>query len=146
MKNSNLIYKRKKYFSVKKNYLTLCYKSYMIAKVIQMNGLLEQALLYDFYGELLTDHQKEVYEQFVLEDLSLSEIAEAAGISRQGVHDLVKRCNKILEGYEAKLHLVEKFLSVKDKVQQMNELLESEQQSQRIQHVRQIAGEILEEL
>ena len=121
-------------------------KSYMIAKVIQMNGLLEQALLYDFYGELLTDHQKEVYEQFVLEDLSLSEIAESAGISRQGVHDLVKRCNKILEGYEAKLHLVEKFLSVKAKVQQMNELLETESQSKQIQHVRQIAGEILEEL
>ena len=137
--------KRKKLF-VKKKYLTLICKSYMISKVIQMNGLLEQALLYDFYGELLTDHQKEVYEQFVLEDLSLSEIAEAAGISRQGVHDLVKRCNKILEGYEAKLHLVEKFLSVKDKVQQMNELLETEQQNERIQHIRQIAGEILEEL
>ena len=117
----------------------------MIAKVIQMNVLLEQALLYDFYGELLTDHQKEIYEQFVLEDLSLSEIAESAGISRQGVHDLIKRCNKILEGYEAKLHLVEKFLSVKEKVQQMNELLEAESQSERIQHVRQIAGEILEE-
>ena len=111
-----------------------------------MNGLLEQALLYDFYGELLTDHQKEIYEQFVLEDLSLSEIAESAGISRQGVHDLVKRCNKILEGYEAKLHLVDKFLSVKEKVQQMNELLETESQSKQIQHVRQIAEEILEEL
>ena len=111
----------------------------MIAKVIQMNVLLEQALLYDFYGELLTDHQKEIYEQFVLEDLSLSEIAESAGISRQGVHDLVKRCNKILEGYEAKLHLVDKFLSVKEKVQQMNELLETESQSKQIQHVRQIA-------
>ena len=146
MKNSNLIYKRKKYFSVKKKYLTLCHKSYMIAKVIQMNGLLEQALLYDFYGELLTDHQKEVYEQFVLEDLSLSEIAESAGISRQGVHDLVKRCNKILEGYEAKLHLVEKFLSVKEKVKEMNELLELETQSEKIKQVRQIAGEILEEL
>ena len=121
-------------------------KSYMIAKVILMNGLLEQALLYDFYGELLTDHQKEIYEQFVLEDLSLSEIAESAGISRQGVHDLAKRCNKILEGYEEKLHLVEKFLSVKEKVKQMNELLEVESQSKQIQHVRQIAGEILEEL
>ena len=118
----------------------------MIAKVIQMNGLLEQALLYDFYGELLTDHQKEIYEQFVLEDLSLSEIAESAGISRQGVHDLIKRCNKILEGYEAKLHLVEKFLSVKEKVKEMNELLEKEIQSDNIQQVRQIAGEILEEL
>ena len=137
---------KEKSLFVKKKYLTPQSKSYMIAKVIQMNGLLEQALLYDFYGELLTDHQKEVYEQFVLEDLSLSEIAETAGISRQGVHDLVKRCNKILEGYEAKLHLVEKFLSVKDKVKQMNELLATEQENERIQHVRQIAGEILEEL
>ena len=111
-----------------------------------MNGLLEQALLYDFYGELLTDHQKEIYEQFVLEDLSLSEIAESAGISRQGVHDLVKRCNKILEGYEAKLHLVEKFLSVKEKVKEMDSLLKTEEQSEAIKKIRQIAGEILEEL
>ena len=54
-----------------------------------MDELLKQALLYDFYGELLTDHQKEIYEQFILEDLSLGEIARDAGISRQGVHDLV---------------------------------------------------------
>ena len=54
-----------------------------------MNEILKQALLYDFYGELLNEHQKEIYEQFVLEDLSLSEIALGAGISRQGVHDLV---------------------------------------------------------
>ena len=118
----------------------------MMSKVIKVNGLLEQALLYDFYGELLTDHQKEVYEQFVLEDLSLSEIAESAGISRQGVHDLVKRCNKLLEGYEAKLHLVEKFLSVKQKVQEINELLDSESEDEVIQSIRRIAGDILEEL
>ena len=111
-----------------------------------MNELLEQALLYDFYGELLTKHQKEIYEQFVLEDLSLSEIAESAGISRQGVHDLVKRCNKTLEGYEAKLHLVEKFLSVKQKVQEINTLLEAETEDALLQNIRQIAGEILEEL
>lgn len=111
-----------------------------------MNNLLEQALLYDFYGELLTDHQKEIYEQFVLEDLSLSEIAEAAGISRQGVHDLIKRCNKILEGYEAKLHLVERFLSIKEKVEKMNSLLEKESEDELIQNIRTIAGEILEEL
>lgn len=111
-----------------------------------MNELLKQALLYDFYGELLTDHQKEIYEQFVLEDLSLSEIAEGAGISRQGVHDLIKRCNRILEDYEAKLHLVEKFISVKAKVLKMDELLKAESQNEWVQHVRQIAGEILEEL
>lgn len=74
----------------------------MITKVTVMNRILEQALLYDFYGELLTTHQKEVYEQFILDDLSLSEIAESAGISRQGVHDLIRRCQKALEGYEAR--------------------------------------------
>ena len=84
----------------------------MITKVTVMNKILEQALLYDFYGELLTTHQKEVYEQFILDDLSLSEIAESAGISRQGVHDLIRRCQKALEGYENKLLLVERFLSV----------------------------------
>ena len=116
-----------------------------------MNEILEQALLYDFYGELLTSHQKEIYEQFVLEDLSLSEIAEDAGISRQGVHDLIKRCNKTLEGYEAKLHLVEKFLSIKEKVHRMNEPLEKEDvrnsgEDQLIQEIRKISGEIIEEL
>ena len=44
-----------------------------------MNEILKQALLYDFYGELLNEHQKEIYEQFVLEDLSLSEIAQEQG-------------------------------------------------------------------
>ncbi len=63
-----------------------------------MDDFLKQTLLYDFYGELLTSHQKEIYEQSVLEDLSLGEIAQAAGISRQGVHDLVKRCDRTLQG------------------------------------------------
>ncbi|MCI9175086.1 MAG: YlxM family DNA-binding protein [Lachnospiraceae bacterium] len=88
----------------------------MIPKVIEMEKKLTQTYLYDFYGELLTDHQREIYEDFVLNDLSLSEIAQEAGISRQGVHDLVKRCDRILEGYEEKLHLLERFLSTKEKV------------------------------
>lgn len=116
-----------------------------------MDEILKQALLYDFYGELLTGHQKEIYEQFVLEDLSLSEIAEDAGISRQGVHDLIKRCDKTLQGYEAKLHLVEKFLSIKEKLNCINELLEKEhtedvRANQLIQDIKKISGEIIEEL
>ena len=123
----------------------------MIAKVTVMDKILEQALLYDFYGELLTPHQKEIYEQFVLEDLSLSEIAESAGISRQGVHDLVKRCQKALEGYEAKLHLVERFLTVKEKVAQMDRMLEEWEKEKQppeeiIQCIRAISGTIIEEL
>ena len=74
-----------------------------------MEKIVEQGLLYDFYGELLTDHQRHVYEDVVFNDMSLSEIAEEQGISRQGVHDLIKRCDRILAGYEEKLRMVEKF-------------------------------------
>ena len=56
-----------------------------------MEKKLMQTYLYDFYGELLTEHQRSIYEEFVFDDLTLSEIAQEQGISRQGVHDLVKR-------------------------------------------------------
>lgn len=72
-----------------------------------MEKIVERNMLYDFYGELLTPHQQEIYESIIFQDLSLSEVAEIHGISRQGVHDLVRRCDKLLEGYENKLHLVE---------------------------------------
>ena len=116
-----------------------------------MNEILEQALLYDFYGELLTTHQKEVYEQFILDDLSLSEIAESAGISRQGVHDLIRRCQKALEGYEAKLHLVERFLSVKEKVDRIDEILDEWETEKKdiekiVKQIRRISDAIIEEL
>lgn len=87
-----------------------------------MERIVEQALLYDFYGELLTEHQKQIFEDHVLNDLSVSEIAAIRGISRQGVHDMMKRCSRILSGYEEKLHLVEKFLKTKEKVATINRL------------------------
>ena len=123
----------------------------MITKVTVMNRILEQALLYDFYGELLTKHQKEVYEQFILDDLSLSEIAESAGISRQGVHDLIRRCQKSLEGYEEKLHLVERFLSVKEKVGQIDGILDEWEKEKKnpeeiVKRIRRISDAIIEEL
>lgn len=113
-----------------------------------MEKIVEQALLYDFYGELLNEHQKHIYEDFVLNDLSLSEIAEEQGISRQGVHDLVKRCNKTLMGYEKKLHLVDKFLSTKDKINNINELtmqFEKTKQVEIVEQIQRISNEILEE-
>ena len=81
----------------------------------KMDRILEQNLLYDFYGELLTEHQQRVYEDAVYNDMSLSEIAGEQGISRQGVHDLIKRCDRILQDYESKLHLVERFMAAKEK-------------------------------
>ncbi len=113
-----------------------------------MDEILKQTLLYDFYGELLTAHQKEIYEEVVLDDCSLSEVAEAHGISRQGVHDLIKRCQKMLEGYEKKLKLVEKFCSIKEKVEQIEKLTNgvSEEPEKQLLEIKQYAAEILEEL
>ena len=78
-----------------------------------MEEKIEQAYLYDFYGELLNERQRQIYEDYIFNDLSLGEIASEAGISRQGVHDMIKRCTKALEGYEEKLHLIQKFQAAK---------------------------------
>lgn len=87
-----------------------------------MEKIVEQAMLYDFYGELLNEHQKSIFEEYVLDNLSLSEIAEGHGISRQGVHDLIKRADAALNKYESRLHLVSKFLAVKDSVNEINRI------------------------
>ena len=87
-----------------------------------MEKVVEQGILYDFYGELLTGHQRRIYADAVYNDLSLSEIAEENGISRQGAHDLLKRCDRILAGYESKLHLVEKFTHIRRKAEEIERL------------------------
>lgn len=90
-----------------------------------MDKIYEQTMLYDFYGELLTDHQRSVYEDAVYNDMSLGEIAEERGISRQGVHDLIRRCDKILQDYEGKLHLVERFTRAKEVVLEIRRLADT---------------------
>ena len=107
-----------------------------------MEKFVEQALLYDFYGELLTERQQQVYESVVLEDYSLSEVAEDLGISRQGVHDMIKRCNHTLEEYESRLHLVEKFLCIRKQVQKIKELAVGYNAGE----ITEISNKILEEL
>lgn len=102
-----------------------------------MQDIYKSSLLYDFYGELLTDHQKEIYEDYVLNDLSLVEIAEQKGISKQGVHDLIKRCDKILNEYEAKLKLIEKFNNTKNDIEKICEITDDK-------NIKQIAENILE--
>ena len=118
-----------------------------------MDELLEKSLLYDFYGELLTEHQQAVYQSFVFDDMSLAEVAEEQGITRQGVHDLVKRCDKILQGYEEKLHLVSKFVSIKKKVTRIGELTElsdtgfsDDDFKRRLCDINKLTQDILEEL
>ena len=107
-----------------------------------MEKFVEQTLLYDFYGELLTERQQQVYESVVLEDYSLSEVAEDLGISRQGLHDMIKRCNHTLEEYESRLHLVEKFLCIRKQVQKIKELAVGYNAGE----ITEISNKILEEL
>ena len=116
-----------------------------------MEKIVEQALLFDFYGELLTEHQKEIFEDHVLNDLSVSVIAADRGISRQGVHDMMKRCDKILRGYEEKLHLIDKFLKTKEKVAAINRLAkemkdgDEERKNQCIIEIENVSQGILED-
>ena len=114
-----------------------------------MDKIVEQTLLYDFYGELLTEHQRRIYEDVVLNDYSLSEVAQELGISRQGVHDNLKRCSRILEDYEEKLHLVEKFVSIREKIRRIHKLsqeCESLDKEELVSRIESISQEILEEL
>jgi len=75
-----------------------------------MDKIGHEALLFDFYGQLLTDKQIVILDMYLNNDFSLGETAEELGISRQGVHDTVKRSVKALEDYEERLGLVKRFM------------------------------------
>ena len=90
---------------------------------------INQGTLYDFYGRLLTVHQQRIYEDVVFNDFSLSEIAENEGISRQGVSDLIKRCNKALVSYEEKLGLIKKFDETKSYVKEIQRIVKIYQET-----------------
>ena len=112
-----------------------------------MEEKLTQAYLFDFYGEMLNEHQRRIYEDFVFNDLSLGEIAGEEGISRQGVFDLIKRVNKSLSDYENKLHLVDKFLSTKSRVHDILKLSDEyikDQDINKIQSIQKIARDIID--
>ena len=91
-----------------------------------MERLVRTGLLYDFYGGLLTEKQQRVMELYFLENWSLAEIAAIEGVSRQAVHDLLHRSEKTIEGFEAKLGLLERYsqqqailATIRDRLQQV---------------------------
>ena len=90
-----------------------------------MDRIVRLSLLYDFYADLLTDKQKLFYELHYLNDLSLNEIAEEQNISPQAVWDLIKRTEKILNKYEQKLNLIEKFEYQKEKISLISNYIEN---------------------
>ncbi len=115
-----------------------------------MEDILQLTLLYDFYGELLTEKQKQVYEMHYQNDLSLTEIGEELAVSRQAVRDQLKRTEKILRDYEEKLQLISRFQAQKKAVQEMKRIMEEMEQAhpdaamtQAIARMKQIAAAIL---
>ncbi len=119
------------------------------AQIGKLDEIVTLSILYDFYGELLSDHKKQIFEDYVLNDLSLSEIAAEQGISRQGVYDIVKRCTQELKEYEAKLSLASRFQSIKEKLTQMKVIVANATMAQDITNINTIttlADDILKEL
>jgi predicted DNA-binding protein YlxM (UPF0122 family) len=117
-----------------------------------MDKFYEITLLYDFYGELLTEKQKNVIELYYLNDLSLFEIAEEYDITRQAVLDMLKRTEKLLKQYEDKLHLTKLYLERKRKLDEIDldfaalisKSTVSDDDKESIQKLRKAVAEILE--
>jgi predicted DNA-binding protein YlxM (UPF0122 family) len=110
----------------------------VIEKVLKIN------LLYDFYGQMLTEKQRNVIELYYYDDLSLGEISEKLGISRQGVHDILKRSEKTLCYYEEKLSLVSKFAVQRAKLEEACTILDVVESSDQIESVKSLLHEILD--
>lgn len=81
------------------------------------NQTYRMTMLFDFYGEVLTPRQKEFFDLYYNEDLSLAEIAENYGISRQGVRDVIVRAEAIMTDLEDKTGLMKRFLQMQQQVQ-----------------------------
>jgi len=80
------------------------------------NQTYRMTMLFDFYGELLTERQKEFFDLYYNEDLSLSEIAENNGISRQGVRDVIVRAEAAMQEIEDKTGLIRRFMLVRSNI------------------------------
>ncbi|HWQ79768.1 MAG TPA: YlxM family DNA-binding protein [Anaerovoracaceae bacterium] len=114
--------------------------------------MIEISMLYDFYGPLLTAKQRELLKLHHEDNYSLSEIAEEYGISRQGVHDAVKKAEKALHEYESKLGLISRFnateKAVKNADSEIDRLIRENSQnrtlSDRLRHIKAIIDKINE--
>ncbi|MDD4802156.1 MAG: YlxM family DNA-binding protein [Syntrophomonas sp.] len=99
-------------------------------------------LLKDFYGPLLTEKQQNVLNLHYEDDLSFTEIADEMNISRQAVYDTVKKAESLLEQYEQKLGLVQRFRIMDGRINELSSLLEGEVDQQAISQAVEISREL----
>lgn len=103
-------------FVVKLNHFTENQKGALNVK----NQAYRMALLFDFYGDMLTDRQKEFYDLYYNEDLSLAEIAENYNITRQGVRDVIVRAEGILTELEDKTGIIKRFQKMQEQLDEIS--------------------------
>ena len=85
-----------------------------------IDNIARQSLLYDFYGQLLTERQGQIIELYTQENYSLGEISSELEISRQAVHDALRKAQRSLERYEEKLGLVKRFLDTREAIEEID--------------------------
>ena len=106
-----------------------------------LEDVVRKGRLLDLYGPLLTDKQRRCMEMYFDMDLSLSEIGEELHISRQGAYDMLKRASHSLENYEQRLHLLARYDAVRDKIDEVERLLDREE-PQTLESAKQLLHEI----
>lgn len=119
---------------------------YFLVVVIDMDNLYKVSLLLDFYGQLLTRRQYEILDLYYNNDYSLGEISEDLEISRQGVHDNLKRGVALLNKYEKKMMLLNKHLKQKKNIETLLKLIDdidtddnmSDESKNKMKHIREI--------
>ncbi|MBR0163410.1 MAG: DNA-binding protein [Lachnospiraceae bacterium] len=111
-----------------------------------MDDLDKKALLFDFYGELLTGRQRQIYDDAVNGDLSLAEIAAKYGITRQGASDQLRRTTGKLASYEKTLGMVKRYRTIGAIVRQMDTICETEGASVSKKEIRRFASRIRQAL
>ena len=99
-----------------------------------MEKNLSVAVLLDFYGDMLTDKQRDVIDLYYNQDLSLSEIAEHQGITRQGVRDSIKRGEVFLFELEDKLKMFDSYIQTKKTIQEIQCIVEHMEKENNAQH------------
>lgn len=101
-------------------------------KVSEIDNMAYESLLYDFYGVLLTDKQREVMELYHEENYSIVEIARELKVSKQAIYDNLRKSDKILREYEAKLGLMMSLLETRELVESIKGKIDELSQSQEL--------------
>ncbi len=110
----------------------------------ELDEIVELSYLFDFYGALLKENHRLIFEDYVLNNLSLGEIAKERQITRQGVYDIVRRCRLRLKEYEDKLQLVQKFQMTREKLERIEKIAREGQDAGAAKEIVALAEEIYE--